>query len=197
MNPDMPRARRLRPAVAQRPWAALQAALSRALAIAAAACALAACGPGLGGTGTGATQDALVAYGARDVPVCQAEFADLLGCAPLSAGAAPLPASDARFFAEATPASRVLLELDAQVAELRLRCRNLVFIGSFGRVGNDAPRYFGNLIEGGSRSSLATLLVQRSAGGVSVTLVDSLGFSVFGPQELAPVAGVTAEAACN
>ncbi|MBL8343101.1 MAG: hypothetical protein JNL30_16660 [Rubrivivax sp.] len=157
---------------------------------------LAGCGPGLGGTGTGAEQDALAAYAAREVPVCEAEFADLLGCARPSAGAAPLPAADARFFAEATPASRTLLALDGQQAELRLRCAGVVFIGSFGQVGLQVPRYYGTAIEGGSRVRLASLAVRRTGGGVEVTLVDSLGLTLAGPQGLQPVSGTTAEAPC-
>ncbi len=157
---------------------------------------LAACGPGLGGTGTGATQDALASYGARAVPVCEAEFADLLGCARPAVGAAPLPATEARYFAETTPASRTLLELDGQQAQLRLRCSGLVFVGALGQVGNEAPRYFGNLIEGGSRLRLATLQVQRSGARLILTLTDSLGLVAFGPQLLLPVSGVTGEAPC-
>ena len=157
---------------------------------------LAGCGPGLGGTGTGASDDALSAYGAREVPVCEADFADLLSCAAPSTGAAPLPAASARFFAEATPASRTLLELDGQEAQLRLRCLDLVFIGSFGQAGSAPPRYYGNAIEGGSRVRLATLVVERSGAGLAVTLVDSFGRTLAGPQALLPVAGVTSEASC-
>lgn len=158
---------------------------------------VASCGPGLGGTGTGATDDALAAYGAREVPVCSAAFADLLSCTAPGTGAAPLPATGARFFAEATPASRTLLELDGQDAQLRLRCLDTVFIGSYGQVGNSPPRYYGNAIEGGSRVRLASLQVERTAGGLSVTLVDSLGRTLAGPQALAPVAGTTTAAPCN
>lgn len=158
--------------------------------------ALAACGPGLGGTGTGATEEAVAAFGAREVPVCEAEFADLLGCARPAAGAAPVPAVDARFFAEATPASRTLLALEGQQAEFRLRCAGLVFIGAFAQVGGDAPRYYGNAIDGANRVRLAALLVQRSGAGLSVTLTDSLGTNLFGPQTLQPVGGTTAEAPC-
>jgi len=158
---------------------------------------IAACGPGLGGTGTGATQDALEAYGARAAPVCEAAFADLLGCARPAVGAAPLPASEARYFAESAPASRTLLELDGQEAQLRLRCTGLVFVGAFGQVGNEAPRYYGNVIEGGARVRLATLQVQRSGAGLSLILTDSLGLAVFGPQLLLPVGGVTGEAPCS
>jgi hypothetical protein len=183
-----------------KPWVqrmpGVQHALSRAGAVLACAWLLAGCGPGLGGTGTGATQDALAAYGAREVPVCEAAFADLLGCARPSAGAAPAPAVDGRFFAESTPASRTLLELDGQQAQFKLRCLNTVFIGTYAQVGTAPPRYYGNTIEGGSRTALATLQVQRSAGGLSLTLVDVGGRVVFGPQELSPVAGVTNEAAC-
>jgi hypothetical protein len=175
----------------------------RVLALAAALAALlavAACGPGLGGTGTGATQEAVAAFGAREVPVCEAEFADLLGCARPAVGAAPLPAAQARFFAEATPASRTLLELDGQQAELKLRCAALVFIGAFAQVGGAAPRYYGNTIEGGNRVRLATLVVQRSGSGagsgLTVTLTDSLGATLFGPQALQPVGGATIEAPC-
>ncbi len=155
------------------------------------------CGPGLGGTGTGASDDALAAYGAREVPVCDSAFADLLGCLAPSAGAAPLPAAGARFFAEATPASRTLLELDGQEAQLRLRCLDLVFIGSFAQAGSQAPRYFGNAIEGGSRVRLASLHVERVSGGLSITLVDSLGQTLAGPQVLAPVSGTTTAASCS
>lgn len=158
---------------------------------------LAGCGPGLGGTGTGATDDALVSYGAREVPVCAADFADLLGCAAPGTGAAPSPATGARFFAEATPASRTLLELDGQEAQLRLRCLDLVFIGSFAQAGSQAPRYFGNAIEGGSRVRLASLHVERVSGGLSITLVDSLGQTLAGPQVLAPVSGTTTAASCS
>jgi hypothetical protein len=162
----------------------------------AAASLLGGCGPGLGGTGTGFDEDALEAQGARAVPVCQADFSDLLGCVAPSAGATPLPAVDARFFAEATPASRTLLELDGQEAQLRLRCLDIVFIGSYGQAGGTAPRYFGNIIEGGSRLRLATLLAERDAAGLRLTLVDSLGRTVFGPQVLAPVGGTTGAATC-
>lgn len=158
---------------------------------------LAGCGPGLGGTGTGATQDALAAYGAREVPVCQSELADLLGCTPPGAGAAPLPAGSTRFFAEATPASRTLLELELQRAQLRLRCADIVFVGTFGQVGNEAPRYYGNATTGGSSTNLASLIVQRNGTALTVTLVDSHGGTLHGPQALSPVAGVTDAAACN
>jgi hypothetical protein len=169
---------------------------AQALLLLAATWLLCACGPGLGGTGTGATQDALAAQGAREVSVCTSDFADLLSCVAPSAGAAPLPATTTRFFAEAAAASRTLLELDGQQAQWRLRCLDLVFVGSFGQVGSDAPRYYGQAIEGGSRSRLATLLVQRDAGGLSVTLADSAGVVIAGPLALQPVGGPTAEAAC-
>lgn len=175
-----------------RPLAALRA-LIGALALVL----VASCGPGLGGTGTGATDDALAAYGAREVPVCSATFADLLSCTAPSTGAAPLPATGARFFAEAAPASRTLLELDGQDAQLRLRCLDTVFIGSYAQVGTTPPRYYGNAIEGGSRLRLASLQVERTAGGLSVTLVDSLGRTLAGPQALAPVPGTTTAASCN
>ncbi len=155
------------------------------------------CGPGLGGTGTGATDDALASYGAREVPVCGAEFADLLGCIAPGAGAAPQPAAGARFFAEATPASRTLLELDGQEAQLRLRCLDLVFIGSFAQAGSQPPRYYGNAIEGGSRVRLASLRVERVGAGLSITLADSLGQTLAGPQVLAPVSGTTTAAPCS
>jgi len=158
---------------------------------------IAGCGPGLGGTGTGASADALASYGALEVPVCTSGFADLLSCAAPSAGAAPQPAAGARFFAEATPASRTLLELEGQEAQLRLRCLDLVFIGSFAQVGSLPPRYYGNATEGGSRVRLATLQVERVSAGLSVTLVDSLGQTLAGPQVLAPVSGTTAAAPCN
>jgi len=167
------------------------------LAVLAALLSLAACGPGLGGTGTGATQDALSAYGAREVPVCQSEFADAIGCTPASAGAAPLPATESRFFAETTPTSRALLTLDGQEALLQLRCLNLVFAGAFGQIGADTPRYFGVVTEGGRRITLATLQVQRSATGLTLTLVDSTGQTLFGAQALSPVAGITAPAGCS
>jgi len=155
------------------------------------------CGPGLGGTGTGADSDALAAQGAREVPVCDADFGDLLGCAAPGVGAAPLPASGARYFAEATPASRTLLELDGQEAQWRLRCQDIVFIGSFGQAGTSAPRYFGNAIEGGSRVRLATLLLQRGTGNtLNATLVDSLGHTIAGPLALSPVGGTTSALAC-
>lgn len=186
------------------PWAGAAGRVRRwlaagwlALAFAFGAAIVAGCGPGLGGTGTGATDDALAAYGAREVPVCGAAFADLLSCAAPSTGAAPVPASGARFFAEATPASRTLLELDGQDAQLRLRCLDLVFIGSYGQVGAQSPRYYGNAIEGGSRLRLASLQVERTATGLSVTLVDSQGRTIAGPEALAPAAGTTAAAACN
>ncbi|MCW5634572.1 MAG: hypothetical protein KIT17_14660 [Rubrivivax sp.] len=164
--------------------------------LAAAFAGLGGCGPGLGGTGTGATDDALAAQGAREVPVCDASFASFLGCASPSTGAAPLPAAGPRFFAEATPASRHLLELDGQDAQLRLRCLDRVFIGTFGQAGSAEPRYYGNTIEGGSRIRLSTLLVRPVVGGLEVTLVDSLGVSLAGPLVLAPVAGTTSAAAC-
>jgi len=155
------------------------------------------CGPGLGGTGTGADSDALAAQGAREVPVCDADFADLLGCAAPGVGAAPLPASGARYFAEASPASRTLLELDGQEAQWRLRCQDIVFIGSFGQAGTSAPRYFGNAIEGGSRVRLATLVLQRGTGNtLNATLVDSLGQTIAGPLSLSPVGGTTIALAC-
>ncbi|MBI5718487.1 MAG: hypothetical protein HZC37_12465 [Burkholderiales bacterium] len=164
--------------------------------LAAALALLAGCGPGLGGTGTGATDDALAAYGAHDVPVCQSDFADLLGCTAPSTGAAPLPATSARFFAESSPESRTLLELDGQEAQWRLRCQGILFVGSFGQAGSATPRYFGNVIEGGSRVRLATLQVERSGTGLAVTLVDSFGRTLAGPQALLPVSGVTSEATC-
>lgn len=154
------------------------------------------CGPGLGGTGTGATADAMAAYGARDVPVCESDFADLIGCNAPSAGAAPLPAGGARFFAESSPASATLLALDGNEAQWSLRCADTVFIGNWGQVGTAAPRYYGNAIEGGSRVQLASMQVQRSGNGVNVTLVDSLGRVIAGPLLLTPVAGTTNAAAC-
>lgn len=157
---------------------------------------MAGCGPGLGGTGTGASADALAAYGAREVPVCSADFADLLGCAAASPGASPQPASGVRFFAEASPASRVLLEVDGQEAQLRLRCLDLVFIGRFGQVGTATPAFYGQAIEGGSLAQWASLQVERSSTGLTVTLFDGGGRTLAGPQALAPVAGSTSAASC-
>ncbi|MBL8289869.1 MAG: hypothetical protein JNL85_17930 [Rubrivivax sp.] len=155
------------------------------------------CGPGLGGTGTGATDDAMAAYGAREVPVCgSADFADLIGCNAPGAGAAPLPAVGARFFAESSPASTTLLELDGQQAQWRLRCLDTVFVGSWGQVGTAAPRYYGNATAGGSRVRLASMQVQRSGNGIAVTLLDSSGGVIAGPLLLAPVAGTTSAAPC-
>lgn len=156
------------------------------------------CGPGLGGTGTGASDDAFAAYAAREVPVCESDFADLVGCSAPSAGAAAAPASGARFFAESTPASRTLLELEGQQAQWRLRCLDLVFVGSWGQSGASPPRYFGNLIEGGSRVRLASLEVGRGSGSsLSVTLFDSAGRVVAGPLLLTPVGGTTSAASCS
>lgn len=154
------------------------------------------CGPGLGGTGTGDSADALAAYGAREVPVCSAEFADLLGCTTASPGAGPQPASGARFFAEASPASRVLLEIDGQEAQLRLRCLDRVFIGRFGQVGTATPAFYGQVIEGGSRAQLASVQLERSGTGLSATLFDAAGRAIAGPQALQAVAGATSEAPC-
>lgn len=154
------------------------------------------CGPGLGGTGTGAETDALAAYGAREVPVCSSDFGDLLGCTPPGAGAAPAPAVGVRFFAEASPASRTLLEVDGQQAQLRLRCADLVFIGRFGQVGAAAPRFYGQVIEGGSRAQLASMVAERTATGLAVTLLDGDGRTIAGPQALLPVGGTTSAAAC-
>jgi hypothetical protein len=174
--------------------------VAAAITFAAALGGLGGCGPGLGGTGTGAEQDAITAYGARSAPVCESDFADLIGCTPPGTGAAPLPATDVRFFAEATPASRTLLELDGQDAALRLRCQDLSFVGSWGQAGNEAPRFFGNIVEG-SRVTLATLVVQRSGSGaasrLTLTLVDASGRIRFGPQAVEPVAGATTAAPCN
>jgi hypothetical protein len=194
MNSSEPQGRLPRPAGGGR-RRTLAAAWTAGLALLV-ACVAAGCGPGLGGTGTGAHADALAAYGAREVPVCAAEFADLLGCAAASPGASPQPASGARFFAEASPASRVLLEIDGQEAQLRLRCLDLVFIGSFGQVGTAAPAFYGQAIEGGSRARLASLQVERSAAGLTVTLFDAAGRTIAGPQGLVPVGGSTSAAPC-
>ena len=174
----------------------LRARLAAGLALVVAAFGLVACGPGLGGTGTGATQEALAAYGAREAPVCEAEFAGLLGCPPAGAGAAPLPATGPRFFAEASPASRALLELSGQEAQLHLRCLGVDFVGAFGQAGNAAPRYYGHLFASGSPAVLAALTVQRSGTGLALVLVDAAGSTLFGPQVLEPVAGVTTAAVC-
>ena len=165
---------------------------------------LVACGPGLGGTGTGATEEALAAYGAREVAVCNAEFADLLGCPAPGTAAAPQPASGARHFAEAGAAagfSRTLLTLSGNEAELQLRCLDRLFVGSFGQVGTDTPRYFGVVYSGGTRVALATLLVQRVGTGagtaLSLSLVDAAGSTLFGPQLVQPVGGTTLPARCS
>ncbi|MFO1285442.1 MAG: hypothetical protein U1F25_18120 [Rubrivivax sp.] len=92
------------------------------------------CGPGLGGTGTGATADAMAAYGARDVPVCESDFADLIGCNAPSAGAAPLPAGGA--LAESSPASAdALLALDGNEAAVESALRRHRLHRQLGQVG--------------------------------------------------------------
>ncbi|MFO1267433.1 MAG: hypothetical protein U1F67_12035 [Rubrivivax sp.] len=153
------------------------------------------CGLGLGGTGTGATADAMAAYGARDVPVCESDFADLIGCNAPSAGAAPLPAGGA-LLRRVVAGQRHAAGARRQRSAVESALRRHRLHRQLGQVGTAAPRYYGNAIEGGSRVQLASMQVQRSGNGVNVTLVDSLGRVIAGPLLLTPVAGTTNAAAC-
>lgn len=157
---------------------------------------LAACGPGLGGTGTGADGDPLAAAGAQSVPVCQADFADLLACSAGS-GATPQPQAGPRFLAETEPASRDLLELQGQDARLELRCQNLQFSGTWGQQPGQAPRYFG-VVRGpqAGQEARATLTVARTAGGVEASLLDAQGGVLRAGVALKPVAAPTTAASC-
>jgi len=154
---------------------------------------LAACGPGLGGTGTGASSDALTSFGAEAVSVCQSDFADLLPCA--GAGASPAPQGTPRRFAEAEPASRTLLELDAQDALLQLRCQRLQFSGTWGQVAGQSPRYYGRLHDG-MVDAPAMLFVARSATGLTVRLADAQAQPLTAELPLRPVSGATTPAPC-
>jgi hypothetical protein len=151
--------------------------LTLALALAAAGC-----GPGLGGTGTGMEVDPVTAFGASEVSVCSSDFGDLLGCSvtgPGSALAQPTPTPV--IFADPNAPADSTLELNAQLAQLNLRCLAWQFNGRYAQVPGQAPRYLGNLQAGGSVVGLATLDVHRNGTGLTVTLTDSAGRTMAGP----------------
>lgn len=154
---------------------------------------LVACGPGLGGTGTGASSDSLQTFGAQAAEVCQSDFADLLPCG--GSGAAPAPSGASRWFAEAEPESRLLLELAGSEARLQLRCAMLEFNGVWGQAAGASPRYYGRISTAGTEAP-GMLLVARSPEGLRLQLLDREGQPLYGDLSLHPVASATSAAPC-
>jgi hypothetical protein len=170
-------------------WAAFVLALALALTAAG-------CGPGLGGTGTGLEPEPepVTAFGASEVSVCSADLGDLLGCGPLTPnGVTALPGAAAVLFADPNAPADSTLELNAQLAQLNLRCMAWQFNGRFAQVPGQAPRYYGQLQAAGSVVGLATLEVRRNGTGLAATLTDAAGRVMAGPvlmqRATAPAAG--------
>ncbi len=163
------------------------------------ACFAAGCGPGLGGTGTGIEPEPVTAFGAVEVSVCTSDFGDLLGCATNTPTGTPaLPSSAALVrFADPSAAADSTLELNAQQAQLKLRCMGWQFDGRFAQVPGQTPRYLGHLQAGGSVVGLATLDVRRNGTGLNVTLSDSAGRVLAGPLLMQPSAAAATGGRCG
>ncbi len=150
---------------------------------------LAGCGPGLGGTGTGMEPEPLTALGATEVSVCTADFGDLLGCRTNpSTSAAAQPTTAAVHWADPNAPADTQLELQAQQAQLKLRCAGWLFTGRYAQRPGQTPRYVGQFEAAGSVVALATLEVSRNGSGLNVTLADPAGRVLAGPLLMQPVA---------
>lgn len=155
------------------------------------AAALGGCGPGVGGTGTGDTTAALAHFGASPASICSGELAALVACQPAAGTAAPRPAAEPVFLADATAGVRVRLQEDS--VEVVAACVPLEFRGQWGAVGGQAGRFYGYADPG---SAPATLETQADGAGWLLTLRDAGGGVLLGPVAVTPTAALPTLPAC-
>jgi hypothetical protein len=171
-------------ATSHRPWGARLGLLACAALLA-----LSACGPGVGGSGTGPD---LAAFGATASPICNAPFAQALGCTA-GATAPEQPGGTAALqFVDDVNGSQVVATLRGADIELDLRCPRLNFFGTWGTGANGVSRYFGSY----SRAAVLPLSAAQLAvaadstgTGLVVQLLDATGAALTAPVRLRPAAG--------
>jgi hypothetical protein len=161
-----------------RPYTALAARLAAAMA--ALAWLLAGCGPGVGGSGTGEDQtSALPIFGASAASLCASEFAALLACGT-PPSAAPNVGTTALAFVGTLGGVPASLRLQGNQADLRVGCVALRFRGEWGRLGSQAPRFYGYVDQDGT-AVVATMEARLVGNAIELTLRDANGSVLFGP----------------
>ena len=169
--------------------------LLRACALACAAV-LSACGPGVGGTGTGETPGALAYFGATAASVCSSDLANLLGCAPANAAAAPAPGVTTLYLADTIDGRRVAVSLQGNTIEISAPCAQLRFRGDWGAIGSQAARFFGYTDHDGPREP-ATVVAQTSGSSVALTVSGADGRILLGPVLVKAVAAPALPGSCG
>jgi hypothetical protein len=157
---------------------------------------LAACGPGVGGSGVGPTADGLVAFGATETPVCSGDLASLLGCPPAGGASTAVPDPAPVYLADTLNGRLVAVQLQGGQIEIDAPCTPLSFLGTFGAVAGQAPRYFG-FVDPDGAATPASALVQVDAGGVQLSVFDAQGRVLLGPLRLVPVASPAVLGSCR
>ena len=153
------------------------ATLATLAAVAALLLSLAACGPGVGGTGTGAEPE-LARFGASAAPLCGSDVASLLSCPPAGTAAALEAGTAEVLFSDST--LRMLATLSGNRLEFSAPCSGLRFVGDWGRVGSQPPRFYG-FVESTGSNALAIAELQAVASGLSLRISDDAGRLLFGP----------------
>jgi hypothetical protein len=163
-----------------KPSTAAATAARLAVALATLAWLLAACGPGVGGSGTGEDQtSALPVFGASAASLCGSEFATLLACGT-PPSAAPNVGTSALAFVGTLGGVPASLRLQGNQADLRVGCVALRFRGEWGRLGSQAPRFYGYLDHDGT-AVVATMEARLVGAAIELTLRDVNGSVLFGP----------------
>lgn len=157
-----------------------------------------ACGPGVGGSGTGAVPDPVAAQGAAPAALCESALATALGCAPPAASptsapvlASPLVLADADGSSGAS--RRVQAVIGGEELLFNGSCPPLHFEGRWGRGPDGLLRFYGRLADG----RLASATLQLDASGWLLSLHDTEGLRLFGPQRLLRVDGIATLQPCG
>lgn len=153
------------------------------------------CGPGVGGTGTGGAMAPQPAVTVTAAPLCGADFAALLDCAPPSSGMPASQGTAAVSLADAEPQSLVTALLEGNAATLAAACQRLSFKGDWGVSSALGARFYGNVTLDGAALP-ATLFVQAASGRLEMRLFDSQQRLLLGPVSLGRVSVPTTPAPC-
>lgn len=150
---------------------------------------LTACGPGMGGSGTGQTTDpppvgvALPPFGASVTALCSSDLAPALAC---PSGSAVSPDAAARGtlplnFVGSVGTTGVRARLEGNRVEFTVGCTQWRFVGDWGAVAGQEPRFFGAINPGNEQAVVATLQAQRDGAALLLTLRAADGTALYGP----------------
>ncbi len=161
---------------------------------------LAACGPGMGGSGTGQTSDPPVVgsplppSGANVTALCASELAPALACPSgnvVSPDAIARGTAPANFVGSVDDATPVRARLEGNRIEFTVGCTQWRFVGDWGAVAGQEPRFYG-FINPGSEQLAATLQAQRDGTALWLTVRAADGTALYGPVRVTPAAAAPA-----